>query len=348
MSNLRRFVAGLYRSSQDDGAADAKTERHHRPRAAPTDTGNDPRVRHREPRDSTRKAIGGGPAGRLDSRSLPEPPSIGRIASAWQRHVADEAWPRPSLVADYGLIGPMTIAAASAIGRGHSHRQLQRQDAYGFRLLDDAVLCAIADGASSAPLSGSAADIAVSAALTAASTAAAARQDLVRRLEFAASVASDAVFEFGRNLLSRDADIAGQCASTLILCAARPASRRGDMLATLASVGDSSVLEITADKTIKVIVGSPQNTPSHRLRDYLPKPDMTILTCECLIPPGSTLLLATDGLARDLHSSPTVRDWFIAGLRNAKTTIDAAHVLSYTRHGSSDDLTFVAIRPDAD
>jgi hypothetical protein len=187
----------------------------------------------------------------------------------------------------------------------------------------------------------------VSAALTAATRAADGRKSLVARLEFASRAASDAVSEFGRKLLSHDAFTVDQFASTLILCATGIANQRGDMRATIVSIGDSSVLEITADERVHLIVGPSAATLSQGLQDYIPKPEATIVIRECLVPAGSILLLATDGLARDLHESPAVRDWVIARLRSGTSTVDAAHVLSYTRHGSSDDLTFVAIHPHA-
>jgi hypothetical protein len=56
------------------------------------------------------------------------------------------------------------------------------------------------------------------------------------------------------------------------------------------------------------------------------------------------LVLATDGFADDLHASPVLRDWLWERLGAADTPIEFAHVLSYRRQGTSDDLTAVLAR----
>ena len=240
----------------------------------------------------------------------------------------------------------MAVTAASMVGRTHAHREQQRQDAYGFKLLSDVLVCAVADGVSGAGLSGLAADVAVSAALTSVCAHDTGLQaDGLQRLELAVSEAGDAIDELARGLLPGDIDAGQQCASTLVLVTVRVIGERGDMEVMTASVGDSSVLELTVEGDVKVIVGPQPGGRSQELRDYLPKRGSKVARSECILPHGSTLLLATDGLARDLRDSTAVREWVVGQLRAATTPVAAAHVLSYERQRSSDDLTFVAARP---
>ncbi len=293
------------------------------------------------------------PQGVPSTHELPRAPSIGRVASTWRRHLASTDWPRPSLVADCGLIGPLAVTAASTVGRGHAHRQQQRQDAYGFKMLADVLVCAVADGVSEAVLGGPAADVAVSSALTSMSLlstdADAARSDL-RLLELAAHHAGREVYELAQRLLPGDALAEQHCALTLLLAAVRVLDRRDgmdgcDMHVSVVSVGDSSVIELGADGAARVIMGPAPSTRSQELRDYLPRSASIAVRKELVVAAGSLLLLATDGLAQDMRQSPAVCAWVGDQLRRATSTVAAAHVLSYQRQRSSDDLTFVAVRP---
>ena len=299
---------------------------------------------------------GGGPrasSGLLAPASgLPEPPSVGRVSRAWQRHLGSYEWPRTSLVADCGRIGPVHLSAASAVGRTHAHRRQQRQDAYGFKALEGGLVCAIADGVSDAQLGGPAADTAVAAALAATEPFALCLlherdpADVLIGLERLVAAAREAVEELAQGLFPDAPDAGRQCASTLLLAAVRaPGEWLGELEVSVVSVGDSSVLELTREGVIEVIVGPRAGDRAEDLRDYLPKRQARTVGRECRIARGSTLLLVTDGLALDLRASATVREWVAARLRDATTPLEAGHALSYARQRSGDDLTFVAVRP---
>jgi serine/threonine protein phosphatase PrpC len=267
---------------------------------------------------------------------------VGRISSAWQRHLASTDWSRAGLVADYGTAGPLVLAAASVVGRTHAHRGLQRQDAYGFKLISGVLVCAIADGVSSSPLSGAGADVAVSAALSSAgtSTPAAAGGDF-EWLQFAACNARRAVQRLTDEIPPGDER---QFASTLVLAAIRTDERRGHLQVSVVSIGDSSALELTPRGDINVIAGPRSTKNSQELRDYLPYLGSEVVSRRCNLPNRSTLLLVTDGLAEDIRNSETVRNWVAEQLRATTSMVAAAHVLSYARQRSGDDLTFVAVR----
>jgi serine/threonine protein phosphatase PrpC len=275
---------------------------------------------------------------------LESPPAIGRIAGTWQQHLAASGWRRPSLAADCGVMGGWFVAAASALGRTHAHRAQERQDAYGLTLSGQTLVCAVADGVSGAEFGGPAADVAVHYALEAIDGQARERGLAVTDLgllDVAAGQARNAVGKLSRSLGVG----AGQCATTLLLTAVSVAdreSRRMDV--SVVSVGDSSVIELRADATVEVLVGPLGGASSRELGDYLPRGESAIIRRRVGVRRGSVLLLATDGLAQDLCQSPAVREWVAAQLRRATTPVAAAHVLSYQRQRSSDDLTFVALR----
>jgi serine/threonine protein phosphatase PrpC len=345
VSKLLPWQLKVYKRTQVDARHEAQTELMPDPQAESDGRRGPPSATRERPADSLRAHQ------RVDQvprvfEELPEPPSIGRVASTWRRQLAAEDWPRASLVADCGEIGPMTLSAASAVGRTHAHRQRQRQDAYGFKLLPEVLLCAIADGVSSAPLGGAAADVAISTALTSAGTpGVGAPKNPLDKLELAVRVAGDAVHELAGRLLPGSPSALQQCATTLVLCAARIVNAEGDLEVSIAAVGDSSVMRLDPDGTVRTIIGPELNDRVEDLRDYLPKRDSKVLVAEGIIPAGSCLLLATDGFATDLRESQKVREWVAGQLWRSTTMLGAAHVLSYTRQRSSDDLTFLAVRP---
>lgn len=345
MRNPFHWQQQLYKQAEVDARGEARTERLPEP-PVELDRVSQLTSPAREPGNESRQAHRRSAWAPQLLDELPEPPSVGRVASTWQRHLANEDWSRPGLTADYGEIGPLTLSAASAVGRTHAHRQLQRQDAYGFKLIADVLLCAVADGVSSAQLGGAAADVAISAALTSAATPGIGPpKDPLDKLELAVGVAGDAVHELATRLLPGRSSALQQCATTLVLCAARIVNPQGDMAVSVAAVGDSSVMRLAPDGTVRTILGPASDERSEELRDYLPKRGSRVQLTECVIPAGSFLMLVTDGLAEDLRESQTVREWVAAQLGRATSMVDVAYVLSYTRQRSSDDLTFLAVRP---
>lgn len=345
MSERTRRDAGHRRSPYPEGPGPAA----HGPRASGQSAYSEraPGSRAYSPRAPSQRASGppATPSG------LPEPPSVGRVSRAWQRHLGSYEWPRTSLVADCGRIGPVYLSAASAVGRTHAHRSQQRQDAYGFKALESGLVCAIADGVSEAQLGAPAADTAVAAAFAATESLAPHLfyepnpVDVLTGLERLVVAAREAVEELAWKVLPDAPDAGRQCASTLLLAAVRALEDDG-LEVSIVSVGDSSALELTREGAVEVIVGPRSgDRQGEQLRDYLPKREARVVGRECRIARGSTLLLATDGLALDLRESATVREWVAARLREATTPLEAGHALSYARQRSGDDLTFVAVRP---
>jgi serine/threonine protein phosphatase PrpC len=287
------------------------------------------------------------PAGRPPAAEdrLPPPPRVGRIAGSWRRRLADEQWPRSGLAADCGRLGDFALAAASAVGRSHAHEARPRQDSYGFATIGSGVACAIADGVSQTPHGGPAADAAVAAALTALTALTAdgveTRLPPSERLEHAVETARAAVERLARELAADAPDQERLLATTLLLAVA-DASDGQRLRVFLASVGDSCALQLDADGEFAELIEASAGTGP--LSDYLPKRSARLRIERFDLALDATLLLATDGVARDLQASETVRRWVAERLPVLDNPLAAAHLLAYERQGSSDDLTFLALR----
>ncbi|HST68072.1 MAG TPA: protein phosphatase 2C domain-containing protein [Solirubrobacterales bacterium] len=276
---------------------------------------------------------------------LPEPPKIGRVSQSWRRRLAESGWPRPGYAADGGEVGPFTILAASAVGQGHLHRSVQRQDAYHFAPAGTGAVVAIADGVSQMPLSALGAEVAAFSAVReyahscgiVASAPAAERPGPAELLADAADAADAEVRRLAADLSIEPRDL-----STTLLVAALEPGQGDEVHVTIGAVGNSSAFEIASEGLPAVLAGPGSEDPSADYGEFLPGTPGTARIDRALLRPGATLLLATDGLAEDLISSASVQRWLWDRLTRSRTPLEFAHALSYRRQGSMDDLTALA------
>ncbi len=133
--------------------------------------------------------------------------------------------------------------------------------------------------------------------------------------------------------------------STTLLIADLQRDNDGRVVVTVAGVGNSSALALTPQLPPAVIAGPPEGGSPAQYHEFLPGTSGRVGVDQATLPPDAVLLLATDGLADDLHASPVLRDWLWERLGDAVTPIEFAHVLSYRRQGTSDDLTMILARP---
>jgi serine/threonine protein phosphatase PrpC len=279
------------------------------------------------------------------TEELPEPPKIGRVSQSWRRRLAESGWPRPGYAADGGEVGPFSILAASAVGQGHLHRGIQRQDAYHFAPARSGAVVAVADGVSQMPLSALGAEVAAFAAVReyayssgiVASAPAAERPGPAELLADAVDVADAEV-----RRLAADLSIEPRELSTTLLVAALEPGQGDEVHVTIGAVGNSSAFEISSDGPPAVLAGPGSEDPSADYGEFLPGTAGTARIDRALLRPGAALLLATDGLAEDLVSSASVRRWLWERLTHSRTPLEFAHALSYRRQGSMDDLTALA------
>lgn len=275
-----------------------------------------------------------------------ESPTIGRVASSWQRHHADAEWPRPGYAADGGQLGEFEVLAASVIGQGHLHRAAQRQDAYDMAAGADGVVLGIADGVSAKRSAAIGAEVAAFVAVRRCI-------ELGRRpdredeasTEVIAGRLADAIGKADAAVAATAADleIAAEELSTTLLLAHLDRTRSGSIAVTTAAVGNSSALELTGAAAPRVISG-PAPEDRRAYGEFLPGAAEAVRATRSELRPGAVLVLATDGLAEDLHASAAVRQWVWERLSSARTPLEFANALSYRRQGSSDDLTAVAVR----
>jgi hypothetical protein len=279
---------------------------------------------------------------------LPAAPTMGRIASNWRRRLADTTWPRPGVAADGGELGGFQVLAASVAGQKHLHEGSQRQDAYYFASLgDDGVVLAVADGVSSRPLAAIGAEVAVFAAVRGylkATWSTAGEEDggdeLSERLAAAVDRGEDAVFEAANQMRIETGEL-----STTLLIADLRRGDDGSVAVTTAGVGNSSALALAPGSPPAVIGGPPEGGSPAQYHHFLPGDPGRAQVDRARLPAGAALVLATDGFADDLHASPAVRDWLWDRIGAAASPIEFAHVLSYRRQGTNDDLTAVVARP---
>jgi hypothetical protein len=269
---------------------------------------------------------------------------MGRIAGNWRRQLADTTWPRPGFAADGGELGGFQVLAASVAGQKHLHEGSQRQDAYYFASLgSDGAILAIADGVSSHPLAAIGADVAVFAAVRGylKTTGEEDGDDMLsERLSAAVDRGEDAVFEAANQMRVEAAEL-----STTLLLADLRRGADGEVAVTVAGVGNSSALALVPGSPPAVIAGPPEGGSPPQYHQFLPGDTGRAGIDRARLPAGAALVLATDGFADDLHASPAVGDWLWDRIAAAGSPIEFAHVLSYRRQGTNDDLTAVVARP---
>src|SRR5215203_562258 len=311
----------------------------------PVDPGAETVADHLDPpRPAPQPAPAPAPAPRR-KHELPAAPTMGRIASNWRRRLADTTWPRPGVAADGGELGGFQVLAASVAGQKHLHEGSQRQDAYYFATLgDDGVVLAVADGVSSHPLAGIGADIAVFAAvrgyLKATWSAAGDGDTIPERLVAAVDRGEDAIFEAANQMRIEPRELS----TTLLLVDLRHGND-GSVAVTTAGVGNSSALALAPGSPPAVIGGPPEGGAPAQYHQFLPGDPGRAQVDHARLPAGAALVLATDGFADDLHASPAVGDWLWDRIGAAGSPIEFAHVLSYRRQGTNDDLTAVVAMP---
>lgn len=278
--------------------------------------------------------------------ALPEPPTIGQVSESWRRRLPEAGWPRPGYAADGGSVGSFTVRAASVVGQGHLHRGLQRQDAYHFAALGEQAVVAIADGVSQKPLAAIGAEVAAFSVV---------RRYVERALIAGAGpdgrsfgkadLLADAVDDADAEVRRAAAELAvdPRELSTTMLVAALELERGGAVAVTIAAVGNSSAFAMASEELPAVLSGPSAQEGASAYGDFVPGPAGRARIDRAHLQPEATLVLATDGLADDLLSSPELRRWFWARLTGSRTPLELAHALSYRRQGSTDDLTALAV-----
>ncbi|MFG1614692.1 protein phosphatase 2C domain-containing protein [Nonomuraea wenchangensis] len=260
-------------------------------------------------------------------------PSVGRLSPGFHTRLDGTNGLRvPSVVADAGQLGPYWIAAAALTGLAHLHRGRTGQDAYAFHLDEDtgAAAVAVADGLGSRPR-----------------TSQIGAYTLVQAIceQLPALPVPAAVAAANERLLDlRDPRLGGgdEPLSSVTCFARLPADpltepvvvgRVGDCAAfSLADDGFAPIFERGGGALNEAVAALPSRDPAHGL-ETAP-----------LAPGGArALILASDGLAEDVHGSPAVRAWLASRWRLPCHTAWMLNSLRYRRQGSQDDRTALVV-----
>lgn len=250
----------------------------------------------------------------------------------------------PGLRADGGLLAGRWVAAASLAGQSHLRAGTTPQDAYQYTVTDDgtALVLAVCDGLGSRPRTSQIGAVLLADRICAEAAALTARDladDPEAALRAVLHRASAAAARYREAVLPGLAD--SDLASTAAVCVLPVGGSAG----WAARVGDCAVLTLT-DAGWGTVFGA-DDGPLNMVSGSLPHPDPGRVT-ECApIAPGrpGLVVLATDGLAEDVFSSPGVRDWLAERWSAPCGAARMADALRYRRRGSHDDRTALVVWP---
>jgi Protein phosphatase 2C len=281
-----------------------------------------------------------------DGRPHWGPIAVGTPAADFEPRPADTPWYRPDTVADGWSTGQLTVRLASVRGYAHRYQGVPRQDdaAVVCHAASGAVVFAVADGVSAAPLAHIGATAACRATITAAMGAvdAGSPVDWPTVMEHAAWQ----VVEQASAVLRLERPDPGRAekemATTLIAGLVRPAGPGLDV--AVVRVGDSAAWVLREgrfrplfDRTTAVIAESAVIA--------LPRvPDLDV--CGGVLAPGDVLLVGTDGFGDPLgDGSGPVGAHFAVRLAHPRPPVAFARDLDFSRETFDDDRTLLAIWP---
>jgi serine/threonine protein phosphatase PrpC len=255
---------------------------------------------------------------------------IGRVGGVALGQVKAGVSLRPPAIALDGIAaGGYRVAGASMIGASHLRSGQPRQDAYNFMLGESGRLyVAVADGLGSKPYSQLGAHLFVESVLIAAARA---EDDDPSPLLTAASERMEEVIAKTYGL---DPKTAGCVGAVAVFSASG---------CRVARVGDVSAFTIDADGFTERFPadGGPLNLVSACM-PYEKEEDIEVAELD----PAPVVVLGTDGLANDLRTSGTLREWLAGRWRVPHLPFAIGDTLRYRRQGSHDDRTAVVVWRD--
>jgi serine/threonine protein phosphatase PrpC len=291
------------------------------------------------------------------------PLTIGEPAPAFEPRLASADPYRPDSIADGGQVFGLTVRAASVRGLSKRYAGGARQDDVCVYVHEAGrtLIAAVADGVSSAPMSG------LGAALAARQASAAVARWL-DRVSDQHEDAEDArvgdpdwrgvfqqaawalVEQHRRGATAPDAgalEASGTLATTLLVCAITVAKSNEAVQVRLAAIGDSPALMLRNGEFNPIT----HDTESrHELLETavraLPVTVEGIHERTCTLEPGSVLLLCTDGLALPLAGGTgEVAETLARELARPPDIVDFARLVDFSRSTYDDDRSLVAVWP---
>jgi hypothetical protein len=281
-----------------------------------------------------------------DGRTHWESIAIGTPTTDFEPRPADTVSYRPDTIADGWSTGELTVRLASVRGYAHRYAGLPRQDdaAVAHHPASGAVVFAVADGVSAAPL----AHLGATAACRAAITAAMVALDAGSAVDWATVVEHAAwqVVEQAGAVLHLERPDPGRAeeemATTLIAGVVRPAGSAVDVV--VARVGDSGAW-VLRDGRFRPLFEPKSAAIAETAVTALPRvPDVGVRGAQ--LAPGEVLLVGTDGFGDPLgDGTGPVGAHFAARLARPRPPVAFAHDLDFSRETFDDDRTLLAFWP---
>lgn len=268
-------------------------------------------------------------------------PTVGEVFDTFASHLdAPNLFRLPTVVADAGWIGPFWLAAASLTGLAHLHRGTTGQDNYSFAVGKDVVVASVADGLGSRPAT-------AQLGATFATRALCSRLLAVESSEIsdADTPFHDAINDVNSSMLDllgnelswmEDRDLSCTIA---FMWVSFPPNGRG----VVGRVGDCAAFTLSRGSFSSLFhseVG-PLNIVSEALPGDRPSDSLQLAAFSTQ--DADVALLTTDGMADDLYSSPSVREWLATSWADRPKATRMIDSLRYRRRGSHDDRTALAI-----
>jgi serine/threonine protein phosphatase PrpC len=251
----------------------------------------------------------------------------------------------PDSVVDGWSTPHFGVRAASVRGDGHRFKGAPRQDSFIVtqHAGRKAIVIAVADGVSSAPLAhdGAAAVCRYATAAMLEALTEGGRPDLCGVVDGSAAALVELARRAGERAETRAA--AALFATTLTIAVVLPTRNGARVLA--ASVGDSAIWRLRPDGLTRLAGGKVPDhadavfSPAVGALPYLPQ---EIDTVECDLAPGDAVLVISDGIGDALgDGSGAVGELLKGQLRRPPAPLQVARIVDFSRASFADDRTLV-------
>ncbi|MGY0234285.1 protein phosphatase 2C domain-containing protein [Longispora urticae] len=279
------------------------------------------------------------------SRNL-DPPVLGEESplarAAWRLPLEPS---QPGISADEGLLGDVTVRAASVVGPGHRHSEATkpRQDAYRIGRTEDGryLIAAVADGMSDSAR----ADLG---ATVAATTAVSYLRTRLAQVDHLSELDPDEVFTYVAGAMVQQAKARhlseGDIRTTLVVAVVpATAGRDGGRVVWLAAVGDSAVWLRQGDEW-ELAAGDAKSTDGdNSVACYLPHRPSGADHVVATFAVGSVLALLTDGVADAFHKFPGAERYFAERWSRPVPATAVLIDVNYEARTAQDDRTAVVL-----
>jgi hypothetical protein len=278
----------------------------------------------------------------------------GRAANEVPRRLLAEPWGRHDTVIDGGIIGDLSVRAASVRGLASHYYDKPRQDDYCLGSDEDErwLITAVADGVGAARLSHHGAHIAVRQACRLVGAELANHTPDQLDWDAVFKGIAGAIVGFGhRELADGDVppsnELIAQLATTTTITVCEALARSGPRAVVTAWIGDSSAWILRAGggwDCISAVKNDGSEVATSAVRALPMVPSSGVDVHEATLEPGDVLLSMTDGVGDALGSGQgTVGRFLATAWQEAPHPLTFAAQVGFARKSFDDDRTVVAV-----